>query len=129
MAMFFSTRCIFRWTKYEKQPYEERITLWQANSMDEAIVLGEKEAVRYAEELGFQYIGYCQAYRVSDEDAPDSTEVFSLLSDSEITLEEDGEVPNGIEVFSLLRDSDLAPEDYLNRFFDTGKEYQGESAK
>jgi hypothetical protein len=126
MTMLFSTRCIFRWTEYEEQPYEERITLWQANSLDEAIVLGEKEAVRYAEELGFQYIGYCQAYRISQEDAPDSTEVFSLLRETELTLEEDEEVPNGLEVFSLLRDSDLPPEEYVNRFFDTGKEYEGE---
>ena len=31
-------------------------------------------------------------------------------------------VADGVEVFSLLRKSDLAPDDYLDRFHDTGNE-------
>jgi hypothetical protein len=101
MAMFFSTRCVFRWIGHEGQPYEERITLWQAQSLDEAIALGEKEAVRYAKEWGYEYAGFCQAFEILGE-----------------------EVSSGAEVFSLLRDSDLTPEEYVSRFFDTGKERQ-----
>jgi hypothetical protein len=35
-----------------------------------------------------------------------------------------GEPADGAEIFSLMRDSDLAPEDYLDSFFDTGTEGQ-----
>jgi hypothetical protein len=36
-----------------------------------------------------------------------------------------GEHPaHGAEVFSLMRDSELAPDDYIDRFFDTGQERQ-----
>lgn len=35
-------------------------------------------------------------------------------------------IPQGTEVFSLLRDSDLEPSEYLDTFFDTGCEHQGE---
>jgi len=31
---------------------------------------------------------------------------------------------DGDEVFSLIRESELAPDDYISRFFDTGKERQ-----
>ena len=34
---------------------------------------------------------------------------------------------DGDEVFSLIRESELAPNDYISRFFDTGKERQREA--
>lgn len=33
---------------------------------------------------------------------------------------------DGAEVFSLMRDSDLEPDDYLDAFFSTGNERQGD---
>ena len=33
---------------------------------------------------------------------------------------------NGIEVFSLLRESDLDPDNYIDTYFDTGRERAGE---
>jgi hypothetical protein len=79
------------------------VTLWQAESFDQAISLAEAEAAEYAEQVHLKYVGLAQAYLLSDPDPPTS----------------------GAEVFSLVRDSDLAPNDYLNRFFDTGRERQG----
>lgn len=82
--------------------YEERITQWQAATFDEAIDLAEAEAIEYAEFMGVEYLAdFGQAYAVAD-------------------------VPprNGTEIFSLTRYSPLEPEDYVERFFDTGRERQ-----
>lgn len=82
--------------------YEERITLWQAATFDEAIDLAEAEAVEYAEFMGMEYLAdFGQAYAVAD-------------------------VPprNGTEVFSLTRYSPLHAEPYLEHFFETGRERQ-----
>jgi len=82
--------------------YEERITLWQAATFDEAIDLAEAEAVEYAEFMGVEYLAdFGQAYAVAD-------------------------VPprNGTEIFSLTRYSPLDAEPYLEQFFETGRERQ-----
>lgn len=101
----FSVRCIFRWEPRPDQVrahlYEERITLWRANDIDEAIALAEVEAQSYAAESEVEYLEYCQAY--------------ALFEDVEASA---------VEVFSLLRDSDLEPSQYLNTFFDTGTEHE-----
>ena len=98
----FSVRCIFEWSPREDQTlkhlYEERITLWQAESIDQAIELAEKEASEYSDE-SCEFLGFSQGYAMYD------------------SAQE-----NGIEVFSLLRESDLEPELYLNSFFDSGLE-------
>ena len=99
----FSVRCIFRWEprsgQTRKHLYEERITLWRANDLDQAIDLAETEAQAYASEVGVEHLGFCQAY--------------ALVADVEA---------NGIEVFSLLRGSNLEPLEYLDTFFATGDE-------
>jgi hypothetical protein len=101
----FSVRCIFRWEPRPDQArrhlYEERITLWRANHIDEAIALAEVEAHSYASDSGVQYLEFCQAY--------------ALFEDLETSP---------IEVFSLLRDSDLEPAQYLDTFFATGTEHE-----
>lgn len=80
--------------------YEERITLWIAGSIDEAIALAEEEAQTYASN-GEEYLGYCQAYTMSEDIAE-----------------------SGVEVFSLLRESDLDPKQYVGAFFNTGQEHE-----
>lgn len=99
----FSVRCIFRWEprvdQTRKYLYEERVTLWRASNVDEAISLAESEAKTYASEPGSEYLQYCQAYALFDEVEA-----------------------HGVEVFSLLRDSDLEAAQYLDTFFDTGSE-------
>lgn len=101
-ADWCSVRCVFRWTGWEGEPFEERITLWQADSLSHAIELAEAEAGEYARENGLHYVGLAQAYLLPA--GPGS----------------------GVEVFSLLRDSDLPPDDYLTTFFDTGREHQSD---
>src|SRR4051812_43383434 len=101
----FSVRCVFRWKPRPDQArrhlYEERITLWRANDIDDAIALAEVEAQSYASDSEVQYLEFCQAY--------------ALFEDLET---------NALEVFSLLRASDLEPAQYLNTFFNTGTEHE-----
>jgi hypothetical protein len=102
-SQWYTVRCVFQSDADDGFAYEERVTLWQAASFDQAISLAEAEASEYAAHVQVKYVGLAQAYLLSDPDSPIS----------------------GAEVFSLVRDSDLAPNDYLNRFFDTGRERQG----
>ncbi len=91
-------------TSSDGHRYEERITLWQASSADEAIAKAEVEALEHAaaiEEAPDEYLGLAQSYALFD--SPQHA---------------------GAEVFSLIRDSRLDPESYLNAFFDTGREHQ-----
>jgi len=102
----FSVRCIFRWEPHQGQKanylYEERITLWRAKNIEDAIEKAEKEADEYASE-NMEFLGYSQAYALFES------------------------VPiDGIEIFSLLRESNLAPKEYVDAFFDTGREHEGE---
>jgi len=107
---WFSVRCLFRASSNKpcgphdleagENAYEERITLWQADSADHAIQLAEEYARLYETQIEVEYLGFAQAYWLADE------------------------VQHGSEVFSLIRRSELEPTEYLNRFFDTGREYQ-----
>jgi hypothetical protein len=97
---WFGVRCVFAWSGWAGKPFEERITLWRARSLDHAIELGEQEAEEYAGEQGFEYAGFTEAYATGE-----------------------GEIGSGTEVFSLLRDSDLAPDEYISTFFATGREH------
>jgi hypothetical protein len=94
---WYAVRCIFAvgWPpEAVGKTYEERITLWQARSIDEAIERAEAEASEYAseiEESPSRYLGLAQAFHLF------------------------GSPADGAEVFSLLRDSQLAPDEYLRR--------------
>jgi hypothetical protein len=80
--------------------FEERITLWQAASEDDAIARAEVEAADHAATLGegSEALDLFQSYRLPDPPT------------------------DGAEVFSLMRRGSTQAEDYINRFFDTGQE-------
>lgn len=96
---WYSVRCALR---VESAPplFEERITIWEADSADGAIARAEKEVREYASTLGMRYLGLAQSYELPDPPT------------------------DGVEVFSLVRESDLADEAYLDSFSDTGTERQ-----
>lgn len=111
---WYAVRCLFRTARNQpwgpsdlesgESAYEERITLWRANSFEEAIERAEVEASEYAsaiEDDATEYIGLAQAFHLF------------------------GNPVDGAEIFSLARRSKLEPDDYLNHFFDAGGEYQG----
>ena len=96
---WFAVRCVLH--HRDVSVYEERITLWQTPSFDEAIRLGEHEARAYASGLtAASYAGLAQAYEL------------------------DNEPGHGAEIFSLMRESTLPTAEYLTAFFDTGSERQ-----
>ncbi|WP_062206234.1 DUF4288 domain-containing protein [Demequina salsinemoris] len=101
---WFGVRCIFRFPWEGRTPtYEERVTLWRAESAEAAIELANEEAREYVDDLDtdechVEYLGLAQSYRLA-------------------------EMPgHGAEVFSMMRDSELEPDDYLAWFFTTGSE-------
>lgn len=97
---WYAVRCVF---EAQRGVFEERITLWRADSFERAIQRAEDEAREYAATITDSedaYLGFAQAYRVYDTPG------------------------DGAEVFSLMRTSRRTPESYLDHFFDTGKERQ-----
>jgi hypothetical protein len=97
---WYSVRCVFQTPSGDGFAYEERVTLWQSDGIDEAIAMAEFEAGRHAEETRAEYTGMAQAYWLP---APPAS---------------------GTQVFSLVRESELESDDYLDQFFDTGREAQ-----
>jgi hypothetical protein len=92
---WFAVRSVVK----NEDAFEERITVWEAPSADEAIALAEREASVYAWE-GTEALPFFQAFRM------------------------DGEPRSGSEVFSLIRRSPLSASEYVDAFFDTGNEVQ-----
>ncbi|SDX70459.1 protein of unknown function [Modestobacter sp. DSM 44400] len=106
---WYAVRCVFsvEWPpKAAGQTYEERVTLWQASTADEAIERAETEARQYAatiEDSPSTYLGLAQSFHLFDSPG------------------------DGAEVFSLMRTSDLGPSEYLDAYFDSGTEHQQSS--
>jgi hypothetical protein len=97
-----------RWTPRADglHEYEERITIWRANSFDDAIAKAEMDAREYAEDIEVNYLGTAQAYAISDSpEELDGAEVFS----------------DGSEVFSLLRPHRLLPDEYIDQYIETSE--------
>ena len=102
-SAWFSARSVIRLERPgDGRVYEERITLWSAQSNDEAIARAERDAAEYASEVDGEALGMVQAFALSDAPA------------------------DGSEVYSLMRTSDLEPDAYLARHFDTGHEHTSE---
>ena len=107
---WFAVRCVFHVghndgegaqdLAHGEHAYEERITLWEASSADEAIELSDKEAEEYASASGCEYTGLAQSYWLEDEPS------------------------QGAVAFSLVRKSLLDPDSYVDTFFDTGHEFE-----
>lgn len=96
---WFGVRCVFR---HGESTYEERIVIVLAVDFSHAIAKAEDEAADYVDGMNMEYIGLAQAFMLFDEPR------------------------DGAEVFSLMRDSDLEPDEYLDSFFSTGDERQGD---
>ncbi len=98
----YGVRCIFECPKAGfntlNHLYEERITVWTAETEDEAIDKAIEEAESYAKKHRCTYAGLAQS--------------FWMFTQLDI---------NGVEVFSLLRESNLEVTEYLNAFFSTRK--------
>lgn len=99
---WYAVRSLFQLPDDIESAYEERITIWHAHSVEEAMDRAQAEAQEYAEFAGATYLAdFGQAYHLADAPPRD-----------------------GAEVFSLIRDSALPPKPYVDRFFATGRERQ-----
>ena len=102
---WFAARCVYRFdfiSEEDARPaFEERVVLLQAESFEQAVERAEREAKEYSSG-GPEFTGLVQ--------------VFHLF-------EQPGD---GAEVFSLIRPSRLSASDYIDRYFDSGEELQGE---
>jgi hypothetical protein len=96
---WFGIRCVFR---HGESTYEERIVIVLATDFSHAIAKAEDEAAGYVDGMDVEYVGLAQAFMLFDDPR------------------------DGAEVFSLMRDSDLEPDEYLDAFFSTGDERQGD---
>ncbi len=94
---WYGVRCVIQMGDL----FEERVTLWLATDLDDAIAKAEAEAREYAGIVGGAYLGLAQAFHLAAE-----------------------ELESGVEVFSLIRQSPLSGDDYLAAYFDTGTERQ-----
>jgi hypothetical protein len=99
---WFCVRTVLKFSGSHLNIYEERLTLWAVPDVEEAVETAEQEARGYADSISeCTYVGLAQAYQLPESPG------------------------HGAEVFSLMRDSALEPDAYLNTFFDTGTERQG----
>ena len=94
---WYTVKCLFyhptRRSAGDDFLYEERVTLWRAESFQEAHGLAEEEARQYAEEAKCVFVK--------------STDSFHLF---------DQEVGSGVEVYSAMRGSNLRPDYYEKTF-------------
>ena len=99
-SSWYAVRSVFETPGEPESAYEERITLWRAGSLDEALLKASAEAAEYADFAGATHLaGFAQAYQLADVPPRDGTEIFSLT-----------------------RSSPLPPQHYLDQFFETGTE-------
>jgi hypothetical protein len=102
---WFAVRTIvYRW---DERVYEERITLWWRADADDAAEAALAESAEYAADVGGEDCGLAQVFE------PENDLSGGLRAPAD-----------GCEIFSLARASDLSPSDYLDTFFDTGREQQ-----
>ncbi|MFJ6793681.1 hypothetical protein [Streptomyces sp. NPDC091268] len=92
---WYGARTFYRWLSWEERPFEERVVLFRARSLDEAVELAERESAEYAREGDLEVLDMVQAYRISDGDE---------------------EVGAGTEVFSKLHALDLPANEFLDRY-------------
>jgi hypothetical protein len=125
---WYGVRHVIKWDGRveDVNSYEERVTLWRADSFEDAIRRAETEAAEHVKILGDgEVLDVFQAYLVTDD--PGSVQASTAESVTSAG-ERDGvilEGESGLEVFSLIRDSHASPKEYVDRFFDTGTEHQG----
>ncbi|WP_300678760.1 hypothetical protein [Nocardioides sp.] len=103
MSHWFGVRSVYRFAERldGRDVYEERVVIFKAPDLDDAIAQAETEAAEYVDLLGDgEAVGFYQAFAMSDEPS------------------------QGAEVFSLMRTSDLSVADYLDQHFDSGEERQ-----
>jgi outer membrane protein assembly factor BamD (BamD/ComL family) len=98
----FGTKTLYRFTHRSSDDapdtirYEERVTLVMARDFNDALARGEAFANEYAREHDAEYLGFIDAYEISDD------------------------IGDGAEVYSITRSSALQPKEFIDRYYDDG---------
>lgn len=100
---WYAVKCLFshpgRANPEDGTLYEERITLWRADSWNEAFQKAKDEARAYAAESDCKFLS--------------ATSAFHLF---------DGSLGEGTEVWSAMRESNLTPDFYVKTFSETDRD-------
>jgi len=94
---------MFHDVQNDSYKYEERVVLVHAPTEHEAMQKAETFAKAYETDR-ITYVGFVQLFHIFDDVIGDGTEVFSLIRDSQLTVDE-----------------------YLDHFYDTGGERERKS--
>lgn len=100
--------------------YEERVTIWEAEGFEAAYELARAEAEWNAAEMLHEgtALDLFQVYQLDEEEGGEGDLETFPIDDKTFSA------VHGAEVFSMIRSSDLTPGEYLDRFFDTGCEFE-----
>ena len=83
---WFAVRCLFshptRKHFSEEQLFEERITLWRADSWDEAFTAAEAEAANYANSANCIFVRALDGFHLFDSTVGEASEVWSVMRGS-----------------------------------------------
>ena len=99
---WFGVRLLYRHTRTRGQTYEERILIVRSKTAEDAIETAESLSAQEYEDETTERLDYALSFNIFDCDGPC--------------------LQHGTEVFSLMRDSRLTPDEYLDRFHDSGSE-------
>jgi len=87
---WYAVKCLFLHKDLKrrngKNNYEERILLIKAYDFDGAIKKAEEEATEYCNDLDneVEYLKFCNAYHIAESKIKDGTEIYSLITKSEL---------------------------------------------
>jgi hypothetical protein len=83
---WFAVRCLFshptRKQSSEAQLFEERITLWRADSWDQAFTAAEAEAADYAVSANCIFVRALDGFNLFDRTVGEGTEIWSVMRGS-----------------------------------------------
>lgn len=86
---WYSVKCLLHHPTRKKEDeaflYEERTTLWKADSFDAAYLKAEREAVAYAIESHSVFVQPVSAFKLFDEIVAEGTEVDSTIRGSNLS--------------------------------------------
>lgn len=83
---WYSVKSVFKHTNLKS--YEERIVIFLAKDIDEARSKGTEEANEYVESVGqIEFLKIIDIFHLFDEKIKDGIEVFSQITDSELSVD------------------------------------------
>ena len=87
----FAVRCLFSFPSHAREReghlYEERITLWEAESFEDAFAMAKKEAIKYAEAEECVFHFAASAFQLFEGEPEQGKEVWSWMRSSHMAAD------------------------------------------